>query len=55
VIDARASYQRALALARHTGNPLLQAEILTHLADTEQTTGRPDAARHAWQQALTSS
>jgi tetratricopeptide (TPR) repeat protein len=50
--QARESYLIGLALARHVGNVLLEAEILTHLADTEQITGRPDAARVAWQQAL---
>jgi hypothetical protein len=29
-----------------------EADILTHLGDTHQITGNPQAAREAWQQAL---
>ena len=49
--QARESYQRALALAQHAGNAFLQAEILTHLADTDHITGDHEAARQTWRQA----
>jgi predicted negative regulator of RcsB-dependent stress response len=40
-------------LFRDLGDRHYEATILTHLGDTQHTTGNPQAARDAWQQALT--
>jgi tetratricopeptide (TPR) repeat protein len=46
-------YQHAFTLFRDLGDRYYEATILTHLGDTHHTAGDPDAARDAWQQALT--
>jgi hypothetical protein len=46
-------YQHAIDLFRDLGAQYNEAEILTHLGDTHHTATNPDAARAAWQQALT--
>src|SRR5262249_37814425 len=51
--QAIACYQHALRLLRDLGDRYHEATTLTHLGDTHHTAGNPDAARDAWQQALT--
>ena len=46
-------YQQALDLFRDLGDRYDEADTLTHLGDTHHAAGDPDAARDAWQQALT--
>jgi DNA-binding SARP family transcriptional activator/tetratricopeptide (TPR) repeat protein len=50
--DARASFERALALARATGDQYLEATVLTHLGDTSQSAGSGERAVEAWNKAL---
>jgi tetratricopeptide (TPR) repeat protein len=51
--QAITSYQHALDLARDLGDGYHEADTLTHLGDTHHATGNLQAARDAWQQALT--
>src|SRR5262249_62090654 len=46
-------YRHALTLHRDLGDRYLEAETLIHLGDTHRAAGAPEAAREAWQQALT--
>jgi DNA-binding SARP family transcriptional activator/Tfp pilus assembly protein PilF len=50
--QAIACYQQSLDAFREYGDRLSQADTLTHLGDTSYATGNPQAARHAWQAAL---
>jgi tetratricopeptide (TPR) repeat protein len=51
--DAVTCYQHALDLYRTVGDRYGEAHALTRLADTHHATSDPEAARHAWQRALT--
>jgi hypothetical protein len=46
-------YQHALDLFRDLGDRYNEANTLAHLGDTHHTTGNSEAARDAWQHALT--
>jgi hypothetical protein len=49
----RKCYQQALTLFRDLGDRYDEAATLTNLGDTHHAAGNPDAARDAWQHALT--
>jgi tetratricopeptide (TPR) repeat protein len=51
--QAVACYRNALGMVRHLGDRYQEAETLGNLGDTHLATGEVDAARDAWQQALT--
>jgi CHAT domain-containing protein len=51
-VAARRDYQRALALARHSGNSVLQTPVLGSLARISRETGDFDAARREIEQAI---
>jgi tetratricopeptide (TPR) repeat protein len=50
--EAVSSYEQALALFRLVGDRFCEAAILDHLGDAHQADGKPELARHAWQQAV---
>jgi DNA-binding SARP family transcriptional activator len=51
--QAIACYQHALALFWDLRDRYQQADVMTRLGDTHHAAGDPDAARHAWRDALT--
>jgi DNA-binding SARP family transcriptional activator/tetratricopeptide (TPR) repeat protein len=46
-------FERAIVMARRAGDRFAEAEALTHLGDSHQTSGDGCAARSAWEAALT--
>jgi phosphoglycerate dehydrogenase-like enzyme/DNA-binding SARP family transcriptional activator/tetratricopeptide (TPR) repeat protein len=47
-----AHYERALEMYRVLGDPHGEATCLLHLGDAQHSSGRPEAARHSWEQVL---
>ena len=47
-----AHYERALDMYRVLGDPHGEATCLLHLGDAQHSSGRPEAARHSWEQVL---
>ena len=50
--QSAAHYERAIAMFRQLGDPQGEATSRLNLGDVQFASGRPDAARHSWEQAL---